>query len=244
MFCFQWQSRLSVHPVYLTYRWFLAILFLATMIFSICDPGRGNKNSGSWYISRWPIYLTHWGYTVCTTQALLGAWLLTCKLVAERNEGECHNRSATINNSFHYSEVEGVLQPTASQPVWLGIGHPAWAHDQMLVTVRHLWFYTLGHPLWQENRSVPFTYNCYWNLPALSLMGPSPAELITIWNCLILDCRPSRLVGYGERIITCLHEGHHSTPQGAFLWAPDLTVLLNDVEVNCLIVIPQLAVAL
>lgn len=97
-FCFQWQSGLRVHLVYLTYRWFLAILFVSTMIFSICDTGHSTKHSGLRYISKWPIYLTNWGYTVCTTQAVLGAWLLTRRLIAERKPGECHNRSETIKN--------------------------------------------------------------------------------------------------------------------------------------------------
>ncbi|XP_021942452.1 protein rolling stone-like isoform X3 [Zootermopsis nevadensis] len=83
----QWQSSVRVHLVYLTYRWFLAILFLATMIFSICDTGGNTKNSGLQYISKWPIYLTNWGYTVCTMQAILGAWLLTRRLIAERKPG-------------------------------------------------------------------------------------------------------------------------------------------------------------
>jgi hypothetical protein len=97
-FCFQWQSRLRVHLVYLTYRWFLAILFVATLILSICDPGRSTKNSGLLYISKWPIYLTNWGYAVCTTQAVLGAWLLTHRLIAERKPGECRSGSAAVNN--------------------------------------------------------------------------------------------------------------------------------------------------
>ncbi|PSN55912.1 hypothetical protein C0J52_00473 [Blattella germanica] len=89
----QWQKRLRVHLVYLTYRWFLAILFVATMIFSIFDPGRGSKNSGLRYISKWPIYLTNWGYTVCTIQAVLGAWILTRRVIAERKPGFSINGS-------------------------------------------------------------------------------------------------------------------------------------------------------
>jgi hypothetical protein len=87
-----------VHLVYLTYRWFLAILFLATMIFSICDPGHTTKNSGLQYFIKWPIYLTNWGYTVCTMQAILGAWLVTCRLIAERKPGEYLNRSKTVTS--------------------------------------------------------------------------------------------------------------------------------------------------
>jgi hypothetical protein len=35
-------------------------------------------------------------------------------------------------------------------------------------------------PLCGEDGSIIYSYNCYWALPALSLSGPSPAELETI----------------------------------------------------------------
>jgi hypothetical protein len=57
---------------------------VATLVLSICDPGHSNNNSRLSYISKWPIYLTNWGYIVCTTQAVLGAWLLTYRLIEER----------------------------------------------------------------------------------------------------------------------------------------------------------------
>jgi hypothetical protein len=39
-----------------------------------------------------------------------------------------------------------------------------------------------GRPLWREDGSVIYSYNCFWALPEHSLSGPSPAELTTIFS--------------------------------------------------------------
>jgi hypothetical protein len=48
-------------------------------------------------------------------------------------------------------------------------------------------FLDVGRPLWQEDGSVIYSYNCFWSLPEQSLSGPSPTELTTIFYCLIWD---------------------------------------------------------
>jgi hypothetical protein len=45
-------------------------------------------------------------------------------------------------------------------------------------------FLDVGHPLWWEDGSVIYTYNCFWALPKQSFSGPSPGELMTIFYCL------------------------------------------------------------
>jgi hypothetical protein len=45
----------------------------------------------------------------------------------------------------------------------------------------------MGHPLWREDGSVIYLYNCFWVLPEHSLLGRSPAELTAIFDCLIWD---------------------------------------------------------
>jgi hypothetical protein len=42
-------------------------------------------------------------------------------------------------------------------------------------------------PLWWEDESVIYLYNCFWALPEQSLLGRSPAELTAIFYCLIWD---------------------------------------------------------
>jgi hypothetical protein len=45
---------------------------------------------------------------------------------------------------------------------------------------RHLRVFHMGRPLWREDMSVIYSYNCYCALLALSLSCPSPAELGTL----------------------------------------------------------------
>jgi hypothetical protein len=42
-------------------------------------------------------------------------------------------------------------------------------------------------PLWRENGSVIYLYNCFWTLPEQSHLSRSPTELTAIFYCLIWD---------------------------------------------------------
>jgi hypothetical protein len=48
-------------------------------------------------------------------------------------------------------------------------------------------FLDVGHPLWREDGSVIYLYNCFWALPEQSLLCWNPAELMTTFHCLIWD---------------------------------------------------------
>jgi hypothetical protein len=86
-------------------------------------------------------------------------------------------RCRSVVFSFTSGEVEVNLRPTASQPVCLGIGIPSGAHDQIFVFCLTIVFLDVGSPLWREDGSVIYSYNCFWAFPEQSLSGPSPAEL-------------------------------------------------------------------
>jgi hypothetical protein len=45
----------------------------------------------------------------------------------------------------------------------------------------------VGRPLWREDGSVIYSYNCLWVLPEQWLSGPNPAELTALFYCLIWD---------------------------------------------------------
>jgi hypothetical protein len=49
----------------------------------------------------------------------------------------------------------------------------------------HLLFF--NSPLWREDGSLIYLYNCFWTFPWQSLLGRSPAELTAIFYCLIWD---------------------------------------------------------
>jgi hypothetical protein len=74
----------------------------------------------------------------------------------------------------------------AGQFVLVSDTHPG-AHDQIFITAGHLQVFCCGVPSWWEDRSLMYSYNCFWAMPAQSLLGPSPAELMTIYCCLIWD---------------------------------------------------------
>jgi hypothetical protein len=85
-FLIQWQKNAGVSIIYLVYRWAFGILFLGVWIWSFISAAQQNTPTEN-FLSKWPIYLTNWGYTLCTTQALLAAGLITQQLVKERKTG-------------------------------------------------------------------------------------------------------------------------------------------------------------
>jgi hypothetical protein len=54
-------------------------------------------------------------------------------------------------------------------------------------SVLQLWVSWCWAPLWREDGSVIYSYHCLWAMPEQSLSGPSPAELKTLFYCLIWD---------------------------------------------------------
>jgi hypothetical protein len=99
------------------------------------------------------------------------------------------------------------------RPVGLGVGLPSGAHDQIFVScVTFSGFLDVGRPLWREEGSIIFSYNCYWVLPEQSLSGPSPSELTTIFYCLLWDF--PILEGQIPVFISPRNRAAKSSPQG------------------------------
>ncbi|XP_021941332.1 protein rolling stone-like isoform X3 [Zootermopsis nevadensis] len=94
----QWQKNDGVSIIYLVYRWIFGILFLSVWIWSFFSAAQQNTPTEN-FLSKWPIYLTNWGYTLCTAQALLAAGLVTQQLVKERKTA-VHNLTA-LNLLMH-----------------------------------------------------------------------------------------------------------------------------------------------
>jgi hypothetical protein len=85
-FIIQWQKNAGVSITYFVYRWAFAILFLSVWIWSFISAAQQNTPTEN-FLSKWPIYLTNWGYTICTAQALLAVGLITQQLIKERTTG-------------------------------------------------------------------------------------------------------------------------------------------------------------
>jgi hypothetical protein len=92
---------------------------------------------------------------------------------------------------FSSSKFKDILRPTVSRPAYPVMRPPSGIRYQFLLSLSWIilsdfrGFLPVGRPAWRENGSVIYPYNCYWALPALSLLDTSPAELVTIPYCLI-----------------------------------------------------------
>jgi hypothetical protein len=70
-------------------------------------------------------------------------------------------------------EVEVNLRRTGSLSVWLGFWLPSRAHDQIFLLSDNYGFLDVERPIWREDGSVIYSYNCFWTFPEQSLSGPS-----------------------------------------------------------------------
>nr|CAD7573751.1 unnamed protein product [Timema californicum] len=101
----KWQKQPGVSIAFLVYRWALALFFMSALICSVVDAGRNitSKDSQAVRYLKWLIYLTNWGYTICTVQAFLAACLLTRRLVQERTavaSSDAAPSSTTMSRSY------------------------------------------------------------------------------------------------------------------------------------------------
>jgi hypothetical protein len=58
---------------------------------------------------------------------------------------------------------------------------------RLFLSIENCAFLDVWRPLWREDGSVIYSYNCLSVLPEQSLSGPSPAQLTTILYCRIPD---------------------------------------------------------
>jgi hypothetical protein len=79
------------------------------------------------------------------------------------------------------------LRPTVSRPVCLGVGTHLEPMTRFLFPIWWVRVSWCGHPLWREEMSVIYLYNCFWVLQEQSISGPSTVELTTIFCCLIWE---------------------------------------------------------
>jgi hypothetical protein len=117
-------------------------------------------------------------------------WKMTTSRTSGRLILEWVSQYVTEVNWFR-TEVEVVLRPTVSRPVCLGVRRPSGTCDQFFFLLEI--FYRLLHvcyfvaPFLTRGRACNLLYNCFWVLPEQFLLGRSPAQLTTIFYCLIWD---------------------------------------------------------
>lgn len=66
----------------------MALVFLVTLVLSIVDMKEPGQDAV--HRAKWLIYLTHWGYAICTAQSFLAAYLVTYVYFKQRNNAGQH----------------------------------------------------------------------------------------------------------------------------------------------------------
>jgi hypothetical protein len=86
-------------------------------------------------------------------------------------------------------EVKANAPPTVSRPVCLGVRRPSETRDQFFfiieISFRQLRVCHFVAPSLTRGRVCNLQNNCFLVLPEQSLLGLSPAELTSIFYCLI-----------------------------------------------------------
>ncbi|XP_046999853.1 protein rolling stone-like isoform X3 [Schistocerca americana] len=80
----QWQLRDGISVPYLLYRAVVAIFFLAVFIVSLLGTSMMQKKSVLGW--KWLIYLTNWGITMCTIQAIFGLVIVYIAKLKEKHQ--------------------------------------------------------------------------------------------------------------------------------------------------------------
>jgi hypothetical protein len=88
-------------------------------------------------------------------------------------------------------EIEVNLRPTVCWPVYRGVGRPSGTCDQFFflleISISQLRVCYFVAPSLMRGQVCNLLYTCFWVLPEQSLLDRSPAELTTIFYCLIWD---------------------------------------------------------
>lgn len=105
----QWQRAEGVSVIYLVYRWMFALFFLCVLIYSLYKTSQDPFDK--YPLAKWPIYLTHWGYTLCTIQAFIGAGLVTQRYIKEKTTGfiEDHTQMPRIYKIYWLMHTMAVV---------------------------------------------------------------------------------------------------------------------------------------
>jgi hypothetical protein len=90
----------------------------------------------------------------------------------------------TLFKSKLYYDRQSVGQSILVSGTHLG---PATYFSPSFFCFDSCWFLDVRHPPWREDGSVIYSYSCFWTLSDQWLSGPGPAELMTVFYCLIWD---------------------------------------------------------
>lgn len=92
----QWQTTTGASFYYLVYRWMVTLFFLVTWLLSVIDIDHLHEDAT--VRLKWMIYLTNWGYTMCTLQAVLCTTMLSICFISARKKGDKEDNYGILDN--------------------------------------------------------------------------------------------------------------------------------------------------
>lgn len=99
---FQWQQTAYTSIYYLFVRLCFIVYFLTTWLIAVIDAEHLDRPES--YRAKWMIYLTNWGYTICTLQALISVIMLVSTLLTEHKEGRhAHDKLTTLTYKVYWA---------------------------------------------------------------------------------------------------------------------------------------------
>ncbi|XP_077285624.1 protein rolling stone-like [Arctopsyche grandis] len=119
-----WQKRKDPSPWYLFYRWFQFASFAVICIYSIIN---GNKyaetGSTRW---KWFIYLTNWGYSLCTIQSFMAMIIVQLALINKTHTNDGRTVVPPWYRVYHsFYTVALVTASTVTFMYWVTVFNPA-----------------------------------------------------------------------------------------------------------------------
>lgn len=80
---FQWQRTAGVSIYYFCIKWCISLFFVITSVVSVIQADTEEESQATTFI-----YLSRWGYTLCTMQSVVSVIMLTSALVTEKKQFE------------------------------------------------------------------------------------------------------------------------------------------------------------
>ncbi|XP_044266020.1 protein rolling stone-like [Tribolium madens] len=107
----QWQKEQKPSVMYLVYRWIIGVFFFTTFLISVCVVKHPDADLS--FKAKWLIYLTNWGYTICTLQSLISAMALSICVLALRLRKYLNLQSITLKFYKLYWMLNVIATDTA-----------------------------------------------------------------------------------------------------------------------------------
>ncbi|PSN55936.1 hypothetical protein C0J52_00471 [Blattella germanica] len=172
-----WQKAEGVSIIYLVYRWLFCLFFISVWIYSLYDASLNNHGHT---LKRWPIYLTHWGYTLCTVQAITATSIVTQRFIKERATVGLAKRHNLEDDDICNCCIQMKKMPTTYLTYTVGLAKHLNLEDDMCNQMKEMpitrllrlhndgYYVAVGFT--EDHTQMPRIYKTYWFLQTLAVV--------------------------------------------------------------------------